>query len=179
MCQGTTSSCPHESVSAGTCPLGILHVVLYCRSTVVPKGKAGTPHQTYIGHSAAVNAAVQIGDTLVTADAADCILFWKCDSRTVTAIQPSTMDVDASQENISMNVHPLQSTPEPGVPLCPLVHASFQHRMNLILLRPAKHRSQLMCSATRASYSHSHRCTRGASLQPRCSRALRHHAGGA
>jgi hypothetical protein len=36
------------------------------------------PSQTFIGHSGAVTSAVLVGHTLVTADAADGLLFWSC-----------------------------------------------------------------------------------------------------
>eukprot|EP00892_Ulva_mutabilis_P005257 jgi/Ulvmu1/3102/UM015_0142.1 len=84
--------------------------------SVVAKGKASTPHQTYIGHSGAVMDAVQVGETLVTADSSDCILFWKCNSNILPAIPPSAPDCGPSQENISMNVHPVASPSDPGAP---------------------------------------------------------------
>jgi hypothetical protein len=51
-------------------------IAVACRVLGTKKGP--TPHQAFLGHSAAVTGTVQLGDTLVTADAGDCLLFWKC-----------------------------------------------------------------------------------------------------
>lgn len=75
----------------------------YRRSPTGPKGNTGTPHQTFIGHSGAVMAAVQTGETLVTADASDGILFWRCNSA-IPAVMPSAQDDMAVQENVSSNL---------------------------------------------------------------------------
>jgi hypothetical protein len=47
------------------------------RDSLASKG-CNVPNQTFIGHSGAVTSAVLVGNTLVTADAADGLLFWSC-----------------------------------------------------------------------------------------------------
>jgi hypothetical protein len=52
--------------------------VAFCSAPRVGSKKATAPHQSFLGHSAAVTAIAHSGNTIVTADSGECILFWRC-----------------------------------------------------------------------------------------------------
>jgi len=73
------------------------------------KGKGVVPHQSFLGHSDAVTAAVIAGHVMVTADAADCLLFWR-----VSDDLPTHQARDLSQAASSHLLCPLQPPPSRG-----------------------------------------------------------------
>lgn len=56
------------------------------------QGKRSEAHQSFIGHSGAVTGAAMAGSVVVTSDAEDSLLFWRCKLPAMTALTAPSVD---------------------------------------------------------------------------------------